>query len=144
MKLKLYLMALLMGAFILQSCGDDDVAPKDVPAGVQEAFARKYPGLTAYEWEMQTGYYVADFRNGNREAEAWFRPDGAWVKTETDYVGQLPEPVQNHIITNYPAYRVDDVDWVETPTDEYFDIELDKEGSRDVYLKIRANGELCN
>lgn len=139
MKLKLYLMALLVGIFTLQSCDDDD--PRVIPTSVKNAFAQKYPSSVAYDWEKDRGYYVAEFRNDGREAEAWFNPDGTWVKTETDFVDVLPEAVQDYIDVNYPGYRIDDVDWVETPSDEYFDIELERNGKKDVYLHIRANGE---
>lgn len=140
MKLKLYLAALLFGVFALQSCDDDDDKSVKVPETVKEAFAQKYPTTPAYEWDLERGFYVADFRNDYRDAEAWFKADGTWVKTETDYVTALPEVVQNYVTTNYADYRIDDVDWVETPSQTYFDIELEKKGVPDVSLKIQEDG----
>lgn len=146
MKLKLYLVALLLGTFALQSCDDDDDKVK-VPKTVQDAFSQKYPTTPAYDWDLERGYYVAEFRNNYSEAEAWFQADGTWVRTETDYRVALPEAVQSYINTNYPStqgYFIDDIDWVETPTQNYFDVELDRQGMPDVHIYIQENGTLIN
>lgn len=98
----------------LQSC-DNDSDNIQVSAELQNAFNDKYPGLTPTGWESQQGYYVADFRNGDYGAEAWFGADGTWQMTETDIAYQaLPSAVRNAFETSdYATWRVDDVDKVE-------------------------------
>ena len=142
MKLKLYLLGLILAAFSLQSCDDDDdqwITPPDV---VTRAFQDKYPGETPYEWEIDYGYYKAEYRSGNVNYEAWFQPDGTWVRTECDYYGTLPQPVQDYLAANYAGYRTEDVEWVETPQGNYFLIELERPGAPDVHLRIAEDGTL--
>lgn len=145
MKLKLYLLGLIIAGFMIQSCDDDDdnywLSPPDA---VSRAFQEKYPGMTVYEWEMDYGYYKAEYRSGNVNYEAWFTPEGEWVRTECDFYGQLPQAVQDYITANYADYRMEDVDWVETPTGNYYLIELERNGSRDVHIRIAEDGTLVS
>lgn len=144
MKLKLYLLCLLLAGFAFQSChDDDDDSLTDVPAAVKEAFNQRYPDVSVKEWEMELGLVKAEFRNGTQEAEAWFKPDGTWVRTETDMpVDALPKAVQDYVAANHPGYRIDDADYLESPEGNFYELELEKAGSPDVYLQIRADGSL--
>lgn len=142
MRFKLFLPLVAFGVLAFQSCSDDDDTLKHVPETISAGFAQKYPGVSVREWEKKSGYYVADFYNDNKSAEAWFISNGNWVKTETDYFGTLPSPVSEYISTNYPTAYIDDQNWIETPTDQYFEIELEQRGKKDVTLYIRADGTL--
>lgn len=143
MKLKFYLAGLLLAGLTLQSCDNDDDDRVKVSNTVQSAFDQRYPNTTVWEWEKDKGLFKAEFRQGGMEAEAWFQADGTWVKTETDYnPALLPQPVTDYVAANYAGYRIDDADWVETPTGSYFELELEKGGSRDVRLLITAEGVL--
>lgn len=141
MKLKLYLASLLLaGIATLQSCDDDDDL-RNAPATVEAAFRNLYPNAIVTEWEKQGNYIKADFRNGLQESEAWFLRDGTWVRTETDIaVNTLPQPVQDYVTANYPAYWIDDADHVETPSGDYYKLELERNGVRDVHLQLLADG----
>ena len=144
MRIKYIMLSLVaILSFSLASCNDDDDNLKYLPQAVTEAFAAKYPSSTVRSWELEMGYYVADFINEGREAEAWFKADGTWVETDTDYrQHELPKPVNDYIAANYPGYYVDDADLIQTPTEEFFRIELDKNGAADVIIKIKADGTL--
>ena len=132
MKLKYFLPVLAFGLLVLQGCSDDDDGLKNVPETIKSAFNQKYPGKSVREWEKKSGYYVAEFSNDNRSADAWFTPSGSWVRTETDYIGALPTAVSDYISQNYPIAVIDDQDWIETPTDQYFEIELEQRKKKDV------------
>lgn len=140
MKLKYFLPVLAFGLLVLQGCSDDDDGLKNVPETIKSAFNQKYPGKSVREWEKKSGYYVAEFSNDNRSADAWFTPSGSWVRTETDYIGALPAAVSDYISQNYPIAVIDDQDWIETPTDQYFEIELEQRKKKDVTLYIRNDG----
>lgn len=142
MKLKIYLFCLLLAGVALQSCDDDeDVATINAPAAVQDAFNQRYPNTSIEGWEGEIGLFKAEFRNGTQEAEAWFKPDGTWVRTETDVpVNDLPQTVRDFVAANYPGYRIDDADYLESPEGNFYELELEKNGSPDVYLQIRADG----
>lgn len=145
MKLKLYLFCLLLAGFALQSCDDDEnVATINVPAAVQAAFNQRYPDTSVEGWEGEIGLFKAEFRNGTQEAEAWFKPDGTWVRTETDVpVNALPQAVRDYVAANHPGYHIDDADYLESPEGNFYELELEKNGSPDVYLQIRADGTPC-
>lgn len=145
MKIKVYLLALLMVVGLFQGCDDDDDDMISVPETVWTAFSQKYPDFRVTEWEYEHGYYKADFRNNGAEAEAWFQTSGQWVRTETDLaVAALPLAVQSYLSATYSGYRVDDADWVETPAGDFYEIELEKAGQPDVYLQLTADGQPLN
>ena len=143
MKWRIYFLAVLMVAFVTVSCSDDDdnFSVNDVPAKVMDAFKTKYPNTMAH-WEKERGKIKAEFVVNGQEAEAWYETDGTWIGTETNFRGSFPEAVQNYINTNYAGYTVDDADWIETPTMNYFDIDLEMLAKPDVRLLIKEDGTL--
>ena len=92
------------------------------------------------KWEKEHGLYKAEFWHEGRQVEVWFQPDGTWVRTERDLSPmELPEAVKNYVAHNYPGYRVDDVDFVETPAGNYYELELEKNGTRDIILRLTVD-----
>ncbi len=139
MKRKLFLLPLLAAALAFTACDDDDNPV--IPTSVAAAFTEKYPGRSVYEWDYEHGVYKGDFYNDGAEAEAWFNPDGTWVRTETDvYPANLPEPVRTYVSTNYPNHRIDDADYVETPSAVFYELELERGNKRDVHLNLSPEG----
>lgn len=134
MKWRLYVVALMVAAFVATACSDDDdrFTADDVPVKVMEAFKAKYPDTIAH-WEKERGRIKAEFVVNGQETEAWF---------ETDFRGTLPDAVRSLIETEYAGYTIDDVDWVETPSVNYFSIELERHGKPDVRLLIKEDGTL--
>ncbi|WP_455585689.1 PepSY-like domain-containing protein [Bacteroides sp.] len=124
MKVKIYsVLIALLCAVGLQSCDSDDDHVV-VPVELQKAFSEKYPSATRVEWEVEYGYYVADFYDNSYGASAWFSPDGKWYMTETDVpYAALPEVVKLAFEQGeYSAWTVDDVD------------KLEREGMETVYV----------
>lgn len=142
MKLYFILFALL-GAVTLQSCDNDDDDLNSVSPELQKALIEKYPGATRIEWEVEAGYYVADFYDNTYETSAWFLPDGTWHQTETDLpYTALPELVQASIQKDYSAWRVDDVDKIERKEAEIvYAIEIEKD-KQEKHLRYSAEGVL--
>ncbi len=139
MKRKLFLFPLFGAALAFGSCDKND--EPTIPESVANSFMDKYPGRNIYDWDYEQGVYKGDFRNDGAEAEAWFNPDGTWVRTETDvYPGNLPEPVRTYVSTNYPNHHIDDADYVETPTGVFYELELERGNRRDVYLNLSPEG----
>lgn len=143
---KIILLALLTAGFAFQSCSDDDDLTS-VPESISTAFQQKYPNATPTEWERQGTGYKADFWNNGGEAEAWFNADGTWIRTETDVPNpnaSLPQPVRDYVSATYAGYYIEDADLVETPSQTYYELELERQGSADIYLNIKADGTLLN
>ncbi|MBQ9558494.1 MAG: PepSY-like domain-containing protein [Bacteroidaceae bacterium] len=143
MKLKNLLLCLMMGAMSLcaVSCGDDDVKENDVPEAVMTTFKQMFPNTTA-KWEKESdGQLKAEFYVDWREMEVWFKKDGTWTMTQKDMnTNELPQSVLDYIAQNYQGLELDDADWVETPTEKYYRVELD--GKSDIVLKFTEEGEL--
>ena len=125
---------------MLASCSDDDLNAKQVPDAVMQTFSARFANTEA-TWEKEDKQYKAEFWLNGRETEAWFRPDGTWVRTETDVlITELPAAVTTYVTENYPDYVIDDADRVETPDNTYYEIELEKK-DRDVQLRLTPDGQ---
>lgn len=141
---------LLMTAFLcaislgFTSCDDDeDIHYANVPYNVQNNFQNLFSiQNSAYvKWEKERGLYKAEFWHDGRQVEAWFQTDGTWVRTERDMSPmELPEAVKAYVEKNYPNYHIDDSDYVETPAGNYYELELERNGKRDVILRLTADG----
>ena len=143
MKKNLFI-CLLMGVMAMLSIScDDDVSAADVPAPVTSTFQQMFPGATA-KWEKEpNGQLKAEFYADYHEMEAWFQKDGTWVMTQKDLnVSELPQTVLNYLAQNHPGVEIDDADWVETPTEKYYRVELDRESKKDIVLTFTEQGEL--
>ena len=146
MKLKNLLLCLAMAAMAMfnVSC-DDDVNSSDVPAAVMATFQKMFPNTTA-QWEKEKhGQLKADFNFDYHEMEVWFQNDGTWVRTKKDIsASELPQKVLDYLDANYKGVEIDDMDWVESPTEKYYFVELDRENRKDIYLKFSEAGELID
>lgn len=120
---------------------DGDITADQVPAVVAAALADLYPYAVVKEWEIEGGYFKAEFRlSDGTEAEAYFDVDGYWIRTKMDYHGALPASITDFIALNYAGYKVDDVEYVQTPVGDYYEVELERKGRPDVTLLIGADG----
>lgn len=139
------------------SCNDndnDDIKPSQVPAAVQEAFSRTFPGVNAAsaEWEYkqqaQQRYLVASFWKDGVEHDAWFTSEGQWTLTEQDFAretNRLPQVVQDAFrATTYAQspWVVEDIDVIRRNGYEPFYVIEVEQGSREVDLYFDANGKL--
>ncbi len=139
MKRKLFLLPLIGAMLTFTACDNDD--EPTIPDSVTNSFMEKYPGRHVYDWDYDHGIYKGDFRNDGAEAEAWFYPDGTWVRTETDIdPGNLPEPVISYVTANYPNHHIDDADYVETPASVFYELELEQGNKSDIHLNISPEG----
>jgi hypothetical protein len=73
--------------FALCSCSSEfHIVSSDVPPVVITAFNTKYAGATDVEWEAEKteGHlaFEAEFRIDGKRKEAYFKPDGAFLKEE--------------------------------------------------------------
>jgi hypothetical protein len=99
--------------------------------------------VTDWDWEEDKDAYEAEFKMNGRENEAYFSPDGAWLKTKTDIKHeQLPTAVRNALASGeYSAWHMSDYAEIDTPDGKRYKIRARK-GVDFVYLKYDANGTL--
>lgn len=146
MKKQILLMAAFLCAMSLgfTACDEDeDIHYASVPYNVQNNFQNLFstPNNVYVKWEKEHGLYKAEFWNDGRQVEVWFQSNGTWVRTERDMSPmELPDAVKVYVAMNYPNYRIDDSDYVETPAGNYYELELEKNGKRDVILRLTLDG----
>lgn len=137
-----------MLALGFQSCDDDD--DKDIIATPEltSAFEAQFPKVdirfVQWEWDGRRNAYEADFWEDNYEKTAWFSPDYVWQMTETDLnppYSEVPSAVLNAASAQHPDYQIEDIDLVETPTNDYYVVEMEQ-GERDIYLNIEEDGTI--
>ena len=143
--LSLMLCSAMMAAGCDNSIGvDDDIPQSYVPQAVMQSFNDKYPGSKA-TWEMERGMLKAEFRKDRRDVDAWFDNNGKWVRSETDLVARdLPNSIKTMLESTYPGYHIDDIDLIETPTEKYYLVELEKRGSMDIKVKVTEDGKIIS
>ena len=89
------------------------------------------------------GYLEVEIWHDGREKDVYFNGAGEWVWTEWDVrYSELPEAVKSVLTSGYGDYEVDDVTYVETPSGEYYLIELEGRGDRELHLRIDASGNI--
>ncbi len=124
----------------VEEMGGGNVDQNRVPDAVIAAFATRYPSVKVQKWEVEHGYYKAEFVTLERvEAEAYFTAEGVWAGTEYDYEGLLPVAIQRYLDSNYPTFRVDDIKYVQTSAGDYFKIEIEL-GEKELKLCLTADG----
>lgn len=139
MKKILSIMMLLTLAIAGIGCDDDD-NNVTINNNVRTYINTHYSGAVILEAEYNYGYLEVDIYHDSLSKDVYFDNKDAWVKTTWDVaVNTLPQAVTATIATEYPDYRIDDAEYVETPDGEYYSIELEK-GERDVYIKVASDG----
>ena len=99
--MKKILAVLLVTAGISWQAGAQKLDAAKVPAAVKQAFAKKYPGLTA-KWEMESGNYEAAFKKDGKSMSAVFEPGGNMMESEVAIkVTALPAEVLTYVKEHY-------------------------------------------
>jgi hypothetical protein len=86
MKTKTNLLAASLVVGLIGCCSEFKILSADVPPEVLSAFQSKYPKATNVEWEAEKteGHlaFEAEFKVDGKRKEAYFKPDGAFLKEE--------------------------------------------------------------
>lgn len=112
-------------------------------AAVRDFIAARYPGAVIRETDREDGLLEVEIRHDGREKEVFFNGAKAWVRTEWDVRrSELPAAVSAAIAASeYAAWSLDDLEYVETPDGDYYRIELER-GDREVKLRVNAAGNI--
>ena len=115
-------------------------APSSTVTAVTEFIQKNYPNARIIEIEQEKGMIEVDIVHENQSKEVLFNTSYEWISTSWD-VYVLPIKVTEAInASQYSGYVVDDAEYVETPTGNYYWIELEQ-GEKEVKVKINENGE---
>ena len=133
---------LLLPAIIFASCNDDDNSHAiELSDTVKSFIETKYPGavITETEWAGK-GLIEVDITHDAKRKEVYFTSADEWVRTEWDVASSsLSQEVKNAIATAYPDYVIDDVDYVEAPAGDYYEVNIER-GNFEIYLKVSLDG----
>ena len=137
------IVTILTSACLLAACDNDNDDNTSVDISVREAFSARYPDANLSEWERSNAYYVAEFRIGQIEKEAWYKSNADWVLTETDLTfSQLPETVSSAFnASEYANWLIDDVHMLERPTTETLYVVEAEQGNIEYKLYFSEQGE---
>lgn len=140
-----WLLGATLIAMPMNACSDNDHS--DItPGNVLEAFQAQFPSATDIDWDMESGFYVADFKVNGIELQAWYDDDAIWRMTETE-IGLnmlgVPEAVQDAFLNSgYQGWFIEDIDKYQRPTDEFYLIEIEMVGEQDRNLYYAPDGSL--
>lgn len=117
-------------------------AAPTTPAAIENFIKENYPDARIIETEVENGITEVDIIHNQIGKDVKFNSTNEWISTSSDVLVQrLPALVTDAIKAGYGTYAIDDVDYVETPTGNFYLIELEKKGENDTKVKVKENGE---
>lgn len=115
-------------------------APSNMVTAVTEFIQKNYPNARIIEIEQEKGMIEVDIIHENQSKEVLFSTNYEWISTSWE-VYALPIKVTDAInASQYSGYVVDDAEYFETPTGNYYWIELEQ-GEKEVKVKINEDGQ---
>lgn len=131
---------------VVDTDADDDYEgfiPSQPSSSVDAYLKEHYPAARIVDIDRENGMTEVEILDGMVYRELLFDNGGAWVQTKTELrASALPEVVAATIrASQYASYRIDDVDFIQTPAGEWYLVELES-GNREVKLRIDAAGTI--
>lgn len=144
---KVLLAVLALPLAMLVACGGDDDNNDGAVAAVllNDAIAgyiqTHYPGAVINSIEIEPGGLVdVDITHDATAKDVYFTTNGSWVLTKWDVnVSTLPVLVTDAVSVAYPDYLIDDADFVQSPSGNYYEINIEK-GNFEKNLKVALDG----
>lgn len=100
--------------------GGSDYLPSVTVDDFQAFLDERYPGARIIEVDREANGYEVDIVHDGWGKEVMFDLDGAWMFSTWDLrMNEVPEVVKAAAQAQYPDYRLDDADFMETPTASY-------------------------
>lgn len=136
---------------LIKTVEDHHSKPEDhltntLPASVKSFIQEHYPDARIIEYEIENGNLEVDIIDANRGKEVVFNGKNEWLYTKYKvFRSEVPENVMNTLNTllasQYKDYRIDDIDFYETPATSYYRFELES-GNKEVKINIDTTGNI--
>lgn len=140
MKNFLLITCLLSISFIACS---NDIATKNVPSVVLNAFKTQFPTAVDVEWEKVNNLYEVDFEIANVDHTARLNTEGKLLQLKKEIsAAELPKAISDAIATNFKDYGADDLEVIKKGNQTYYQLQLEKNWSFDKKLVFNANGQV--
>jgi dipeptidyl aminopeptidase/acylaminoacyl peptidase len=126
----------------LWACDEENIV---VNNDIRNFIEQKYEGARILYAEQEfNGEIDVEIIHNNTKKEVKFNRKNNWISTTWDVaISQLPDAARESVLNRYPDYRIDDVDYVETPSGDHYKLEIEK-GEWDKTVFVTANGEILN
>ena len=123
--------------------GYEDFIPSQPSSSVDAYVKEYYPSARILDIDREKGVTEVEILDGTVCRELLFDDGGAWMQTKTELrITALPDAVMAAIkASQYATYRIDDADFIETLTGEWYLVELES-GKQEVKLRIDATGKI--
>lgn len=120
----------------------EDYLPADTQAVLKSFISQKYPGAVIMDTEYDDGEIEVEIVHEWHGKDVYFSKDNVWLRTKWDVrKSEIPAAVMNQLNVSYPSWKIDDAEYVETPSGAWFAIELEK-GEAEVDVKIAEDGTI--
>ena len=107
---------------------------------VGEFVANKYPGARVLKQDYGYEEVKVEILHNRVKKDVVFDGARKWVHTEWDVATRsLPARVSGTIASQFAGYRIDDVDFFETPKGNYYEVELENR-SHEITVHITPQG----
>ncbi len=144
MKATVMSLCIAAAAFGLSSCGQG-IAEKKLPSVVVNSVKTKYGNSTKIDWEKRDNGYEAEFLQGQTEITVLVDNAGNMLMQKQDVDSTaIPAAVITAINTNHSGYAIDDAEKLEKDGVTYYQLELEKQGEKDLQVVYTAEGKLAN
>lgn len=140
--MKKLLPLLFISLFTLLSCEEENIVVNDT---IKNFIEQKYQGARILTAEKEfNGDIDVDIIHDNIQKDVKFNSNNKWISTSWDIpISQLPDAARESVLSRYPEYIIDDVDYVEKPDGDHYKVEMEK-GEWDKTVFVKANGEILN
>ena len=118
----------------------EDYLPSDIQSAIESFINARYPGAVIVDSEYDDGEIEVEIIHNGRGKDVYFSSNNEWLRTEWDVrKSELPAAVLTQVNAAYLSWKIDDAEYMETPSGEWFVIELEK-GESEVKIRITADG----
>ena len=126
----------------LWACDEENIV---VNNDIKSFIEQKYEGARILYAEQEfNGEIDVEIIHNNTKKEVKFNRKNNWISTTWDVaINDLPYAARESVINRYPDYRIDDVDYIETPSGDRYKVEMEK-GEWDKTLFVTADCEILN
>lgn len=136
----LFITAMCICLMTLAGCNKVSADTSPLNPKAQAVLADKYPGAVIIDAEYDDGFIEVKIVHDGRGKDVYLTKDFVWVRSEWDVrKAELPAAVTNKVATDWPAWKIDGTEYVETPTGSWYEIELEQ-GDSDLDIRITPDG----
>ncbi len=120
-----------------------DFIPDAIGDNILAFLRERYPQSRVVEIEAEDGMIEVEFVDGPYCREASFSAAGDWIRTKTGIAAaDVPQTVMQALAASeYASWRIDDVDFYETPSGNFYRFELESPQG-DVKVDVTPEGDI--